>query len=165
MPIFKEQIAAGGPVTITDPRMTRFFMTIPEASQLVLQAASMGDGGEIFVLDMGEQVRIIDLAKQMIRLAGLPLGSIEIEIVGMRQGEKLYEELHCDVDQLIETKHPKINAAYQAKESWRDICSFVDRLNEMAHGSQDEIRELLLELIPEYTSSSADLEPVKAPVK
>lgn len=162
VPIFKEQIAAGGPVTVTDARMTRFFMTIPEASQLVLQAASMGDGGEIFVLDMGEQVRIIDLAKQMIRLAGLPEDSIEIEIVGMRKGEKLFEELHCDVDQLLETKHPKINAAYQPNETWVDITNYVDQLTDIAHGSPQEIRLFFKQLIPEYRMDSNEAQPLRA---
>src|SRR5690606_32496906 len=94
IPIFRRQIAVGGPVTVTDERMTRYFMTIPEASQLVLQAGAMGSDGDIFVLDMGEPVRIVDLAREMITLSGLRVGEdIEIKFTGIRPGEKLYEEL------------------------------------------------------------------------
>ena len=101
VPIFREQIARGGPVTVTHPDITRYFMLIPEAAQLVIQAGAMGQGGEIFVLDMGEPVRILDLAHDMIRLSGLRVGDdIEMQIVGLRPGEKLYEELY-DTDQSI----------------------------------------------------------------
>lgn len=109
IPLFKEQIASGGPITITDERMTRYFMTIPEACQLVLQAGSMSDGGDLFVLDMGEPVRIVDLAKDMIRLSGLQVNrDVKIKYTGVRPGEKLYEELHHDYDMLQKTKHPLI---------------------------------------------------------
>ena len=112
VPIFQDQIRRGGPITVTDPRMTRFFMTIPEASQLVLQAAAMGQGGEIFVLEMGEPVKIVDLARDLVRLSGLPENSIEICFTGIRPGEKLYEELYFDDEETLPTAHPKLRAAY-----------------------------------------------------
>ncbi len=109
IPIFQEQIKKGGPVTVTDPEMRRFFMTIPEASQLVLQAGSIGKGGEIFILDMGEQIKIVDLAKETIKLSGLrPNEDIEIVFKGIRPGEKLYEELNINEEELVKTFHPKI---------------------------------------------------------
>ena len=112
VPLFKRQIAAGGPVTVTDERMTRFFMTIPEAVRLVIQAGAMGNGGEIFVLDMGEPVRIVDLAREMIRLSGLePDRDIEIVFTGNRGAEKLDEKLFNDGEQVVGTTHPKIAMA------------------------------------------------------
>jgi FlaA1/EpsC-like NDP-sugar epimerase len=109
IPIFKEQIAAGGPVTVTHPEMKRYFMTIPEASQLVLQAGTMGNGGEIFILDMGEPVRIADLARDLISLSGLTPGEdVEIRYTGVRPGEKLFEELSVDAETADKTRHPKI---------------------------------------------------------
>ncbi len=109
IPIFKEQIAAGGPVTVTHPEMKRYFMTIPEASQLVLQAGMMGEGGEIFILDMGEPVKIADLARDLITLSGFEPGvDVEIEFVGARPGEKLFEELSVRAENAEKTRHPKI---------------------------------------------------------
>jgi FlaA1/EpsC-like NDP-sugar epimerase len=109
VPIFKQQIAAGGPLTVTHPEMRRYFMTIPEAAQLVLQASTMGHGGEIFVLDMGEPVKIVDLARQLIALSGLtPNEDIRIEFTGVRPGEKLYEELNTDEEQTRPTYHDKV---------------------------------------------------------
>ena len=150
VPIFQEQIARGGPVTLTDSRMTRFFMTIPEASQLVLQAGAMGQGGEIFVLDMGEQVQILELAKTLIRLSGLPENSIEIKTIGMRPGEKLYEELHIDPDQLLETTHPKINAAWESPLSLEEINQQISSLIALAYSPNAEIRKEFKTLITEY---------------
>jgi FlaA1/EpsC-like NDP-sugar epimerase len=113
IPLFEKQIASGGPITLTDERITRFFMTIPEACQLVLEAAAMGNGGEIFVFDMGAPVKILDLAKKMIQLSGLrPYSDIDIQVTGLRPGEKLYEELLVGGD-IQATEHPKI---FKAKE-------------------------------------------------
>jgi len=151
VPIFREQIKRGGPITITDERMTRFFMTIPEASQLVLQAAAMGHGGEIFVLDMGEPVKILDLAKDMIHLAGLPEKAIEIKFTGLRPGEKLYEELYFDAETTLETEHPKLRAALhrsfpieQVRKQIDTLCTLLDNV------SQTDLRKCLKEYVPEY---------------
>jgi FlaA1/EpsC-like NDP-sugar epimerase len=111
IPKFREQIANGGPVTITHPEITRYFMSIPEAAQLVMQAGLMGKGGEILVLDMGEPVKIAELAKDMIRLSGLQLDDIKIEYVGLRPGEKLYEELLTDDEHTLPTPHEKLRIA------------------------------------------------------
>jgi FlaA1/EpsC-like NDP-sugar epimerase len=111
IPKFREQIAKGGPVTVTHPEVTRFFMSIPEAAQLVMQASLMGNGGEIFVLDMGDPVKIVDLAQEMIRLSGVPEGQIKIEFSGLRPGEKLYEELLADNEHTLPTPHAKLRIA------------------------------------------------------
>ena len=150
VPIFKEQIERGGPITITDERMTRFFMTIPEASQLVLQAGSMGDGGEIFVLDMGDQVKIVDLARKMIQLAGLPESAIRIEFMGARPGEKLYEELYFEEEEMLSTDHQKIFAAKHRTLEYNDVQHCISTLEEACHDTQESIRTLLNEYIPEY---------------
>ncbi len=152
IPIFRKQIAAGGPVTVTDDRMTRYFMTIPEASQLVLQAGAMGHDGDIFVLDMGEPVKIVDLAREMITLSGLRVGEdIEIKISGIRPGEKLYEELSVLGEDMGKTTHEKIYVWRNKKEDWARICSLMEKLV----GDADElaavdVRERLCEIVPEY---------------
>lgn len=150
VPIFKQQIQEGGPITITDFRMTRFFMTIPEASQLVLEAAAMGDGGEIFVLDMGDPVKIVDLARDMIRLAGLPENSIEIREIGLRPGEKLYEELYFDSETMLETKQPKLFAAKHREFTFETVQRQYAELCQMFDAPPERIRQRFKELIPEY---------------
>jgi len=152
VPIFKEQIAKGGPVTVTHPEMCRYFMTIPEASQLVLQAGAMGEGGEIFVLDMGEPVKIVDLARTMIVLSGLRPGEdIEIVFTGVRPGEKLYEELLIAGEDVLPTRHEKIGIWKQRREDWDRICRGIAELAAMVdEASADEIRAKLAEIVPEY---------------
>ena len=151
VPIFQEQIRCGGPITVTDPRMTRFFMTIPEASQLVLQAAAMGEGGEIFVLEMGEPVRIVDLAKDLIRLSGLPENAIEIAFTGVRPGEKLFEELYFEDEETLPTKHPKLRAAYHRPYTLAEVQQAIAELQSLLHDSPDKLRKKLVEVVPEYT--------------
>ncbi len=149
VPIFKKQIADGGPITVTDFRMTRYFMTIPEASQLVLQAGAMGIGGEIFVLDMGEPVRIVDLAKDLIRLNGLPENAIEIRETGMRPGEKLYEELYFGDEKAIPTSHPKLRCASHRRYDWAVVDQQLEELLSVVDDPM-KLQYKLLELIEEY---------------
>src|SRR5687768_16098994 len=135
VPIFRKQIAAGGPVTVTHPDMRRYFMTIPEASQLVLQAGSIGQGGEIFVLDMGTPVRILDLAEEMIRVAGKrPYDDIAIEFTGVRAGEKLFEELATDDEQTRPTSHAKIRVWQLPAATRGEIDAGLERLAEVVDG-------------------------------
>ena len=155
VPLFQEQIEKGGPITVTDPRMTRFFMTIPEASQLVIQSAAMGQGGEIFVLEMGEPVKILDLAKDLIRLSGLPAYSIDIEFTGIRQGEKLYEELYYIDEKSLPTEHEKILTAYHRPFNYTDVSSTTNRLIEMAYEDPGLVRNELQKLVPEFQTTPA----------
>ena len=150
VPIFTKQIQQGGPITITDFRMTRYFMTIPEASQLVLEAGAMGKGGEIFVLDMGEPVKIETLARDLIRLSGLPENAIEIREIGLRPGEKLYEELYFETETRIETDQKKIFAANHRQFDLDEIQAQLDELLSMTGGPQEKIRERLTDFVPEY---------------
>jgi FlaA1/EpsC-like NDP-sugar epimerase len=151
IPIFREQIRSGGPVTVTHPEMRRYFMTIPEAAQLVLQAAAMGEGGEIFILDMGEQVRILDLAKSAITLSGLkPFEEIEIVFTGIRPGEKLSEELEMGEENMSKTRHPKIFVGKIANTTAEAMRKSLISLEEVvARGDEREIRSLLSRLVPE----------------
>jgi FlaA1/EpsC-like NDP-sugar epimerase len=157
VPIFQEQIRRGGPITVTDPRMKRFFMTIPESSQLVLQAATMGSGGEIFVLEMGEPVRIVDLARDLIRLSGLPEQAIEIAFTGIRAGEKLFEELYFDDEQTLPTSHPKLRAAYHRPYLLSEVRRSIEELEHLILGPQEVIRRKLHEIVPEFTVPPLDL--------
>jgi len=154
VPIFKEQIAKGGPVTVTHPEMTRFFMTIPEACQLVLQAASMGQGGEIFILDMGEPVRIVDLARDLIVLSGLePDRDIQIQFTGMRPGEKLFEELSLHDEEVARTRHPKIFIGNNRSIDWGTLNEQLEALFKLADCPNiAEIHAGLKEVVPEYAN-------------
>jgi FlaA1/EpsC-like NDP-sugar epimerase len=156
VPIFKQQIAAGGPVTVTHPDMTRYFMTIPEAAQLVLQAGAMGAGGEIFLLEMGDPVKIVDLARRMITLSGLRPGvDIQIVYTGMRPGEKLFEELLIDGEGIHRTRHPKICIWQNRAEDWDRVCRGIEELLRLAdHGTPAAIQQRLQELVPEYRRES-----------
>jgi FlaA1/EpsC-like NDP-sugar epimerase len=159
VPTFMRQIAEGGPVTITHPDMTRYFMTIPEAVQLVLQAAALGDQGEVFVLDMGEPVRILDLAVDLIRLSGLDPGAdIEVQFSGTRPGEKLYEELFFKGAHVVPTDHPKILRARDS-EATSDAMETIDALIEAARQNRpsNHIRRLLALVVPEYSGTVKDV--------
>ncbi len=154
IPLFKKQIADGGPVTITHPDITRFFMTIPEACQLVLEAGFMGNGGEIFIFDMGEPVKILDIAIRLIQLSGLePYDDIEIKFTGLRPGEKLYEELFADSEQQLPTHNPKISIARVADADYETIYLKINNtLNVIYKKSGTEIIEAMKEIVPGYTS-------------
>jgi FlaA1/EpsC-like NDP-sugar epimerase len=150
IPKFHEQIARGGPVTVTHPEITRFFMSIPEAAQLVLQAGSMGQGGEIFVLDMGEPVKIAELARDMIRLSGLSEDAIKIVFTGLRPGEKLYEELLADEEQTRPTPHPKLRIAKarDVEPGWLEAV--LSWLRQERVLEDVEVRRDLRKWVPEY---------------
>ena len=160
IPLFRKQIENGGPVTVTDPEVTRFFMTIPEACQLVLEAGAMGKGGEIFIFDMGEPVKIVDLAKKMIQLSGLePDRDIKIQFSGLRPGEKLYEELLATSENTQPTHHPKIMIAKVRVYDFDLISTEVNKIvNLYLTQNNDSIVQLIKNMVPEYISNNSVFE-------
>ena len=151
VPLFKKQIEEGGPVTVTHEEVTRFFMTIPEAAQLVIEAGSLGNGGEIFILDMGKPVKIYDLAQTMIKLSNSNVG---IDIVGLRPGEKLFEELLYDINSAIKTENKKIFIT-KIEDGEVDITQFFERLWEAGqHANIDEIKDIMKKLVVSYKEVS-----------
>lgn len=165
IPLFRQQIAHGGPVTVTHPEVTRYFMTIAEAAQLVLQAGAMAEGGDVFVLDMGEPIRILELARRMVTLAGHtvrdeahPGGDIEITFTGLRPGEKLYEELLIG-DNPMPTAHPRILRAHEERLPWPELRTLLDALHVTVQaGDEAGMRQLLHRLVPGYQPDSAPSE-------
>ena len=154
IPLFQKQIESGGPITLTDDKITRYFMTIPEACQLVLEAFIMGQGGEIFVFDMGEPMKIIDLAKKMIALNGYEVDKdIEIKITGLRPGEKMYEELLADLETTLPTHHPKILIA-QTRNAGE---AFETQLNELLTLENEVVEKvkIMKEIVPEFISENS----------
>ncbi len=158
IPRFREQIIAGGPVTVTHPEITRFFMTIPEACRLVMEAATMSGGNQIFVFDMGESVKIVKLAERMIELAGFKVGrDIEIKFTGLRHGEKLYEEVLSNSENTVETDHAKIRIAEVREYDYNDAAEGVDKLRELAYDVQIiEMVKLMKQIVPEFKSQNSD---------
>lgn len=163
VPLFKKQIAKGGPVTVTHPEVTRYFMTIPEAAQLVIQAGAMGTGGDVFLLDMGEPVKIVDLAKQMIRLSGFRaidengIGDIEVQFTGLRPGEKLYEELLIDADNVEKTEHERILKSYEKFYEYLEVYQIFTQLKHYRHDDDlNELFRILKKYVDGYCSLSID---------
>jgi FlaA1/EpsC-like NDP-sugar epimerase len=165
IPRFRKQIAQGGPVTVTHPEITRFFMTIPEACQLVLEASSMGEGGEIFLFDMGKSIKIVDLAKKMIKLSGLTLGKdIQLIYTGLRPGEKLYEELLSNGENTKTTHHPQILIANTRNYSFSLIQEQIYDLSKLLSLHNNEAIILCMKkIVPEYISKNSVYERLDKP--
>ena len=156
VPIFAKQIDSGGPVTVTHPEMQRYFMTIPEASQLVMQAGAIGQGGEIFILDMGQPIKILKLAREMIRRRGLiPGRDIAIEFTGIRPGEKLYEELACASEKTRPTTHPKIRVWQLPRATPKQVDQMLQRLTEVINSARPQVVAALQQCVPEYQPTPA----------
>ena len=164
IPLFREQIKNGGPVTVTDKRIVRFFMLIPEACKLVLEAGTMGNGGEIFVFDMGKPVKIDDLAKRMIALSGAK--DIEIKYTGLREGEKLYEEVLNDLENTKPTFHEKINIAQVREYDFEEVDKEIDELIELAKQFDNMATVLKMkQIVPEYKSNNSVYEALDEKVE
>jgi FlaA1/EpsC-like NDP-sugar epimerase len=153
--LFKQQIAEGGPVTVTHPEVTRFFMTIPEACKLVIEAAAIGNGGNIYVFDMGKSIKIVDLAEKMIRLAGkVPGKDISIHFSGMRPGEKLYEEVLTECSETQPTYNPKIVIAKEKSDLVNSLDQIMDTLKDFNSMDREEVVNSIKKLVPEYQINS-----------
>ncbi|PKP28442.1 MAG: polysaccharide biosynthesis protein, partial [Bacteroidetes bacterium HGW-Bacteroidetes-19] len=156
IPIFREQIENGGPIKVTHPEITRYFMTISEACQLVITAGAMGNGGEIFIFNMGESVKIYDLAVKMIKLSGLTLDKdITIEFSGLRQGEKLYEELLTNQENDKQTEHQKIMIANVRRYTYKEVAQSIDHLIKLKDNDPFDIVKVMKEIVPEYKSQNS----------
>lgn len=159
IPLFRKQIAAGGPVTVTHPDIIRYFMTIPEAVSLVLQAGASAKGGEIFVLDMGRPVKIVDLAKNLIRLSGYTLGvDMEIRYTGLRPGEKLYEELLMDEEGLQNTENELIHVGKPIEFDEEEFLEDLKNLHQLAYGETEEMKYIVKKIVPTYHIRQADIQ-------
>jgi FlaA1/EpsC-like NDP-sugar epimerase len=165
IPLFKKQIERGGPVTVTHPDITRYFMTIPEACQLVLEAGAFGEGGEIFLFDMGKSVKIVDLVRKMIKLYGLTVGKdIEIVYTGLRPGEKLYEELLNDAENSLPTHHPQIMKASIEQRDHEVVRLMIDDLiNAFSAQDNETIVRKMKSLVPDYKSNNSVFEELDHP--
>jgi len=166
IPRFKKQIEEGGPITVTHPQVTRFFMTIPEACQLVLEAGAMGNGGEIFIFDMGKSVKIVDLAKKMVKLSGLQLGKdIQISFTGLRPGEKLYEELLADKENTLPTHHSQIMIAKVRGYEFNEVSLKIEKLISLVEGQDNLlIVDTMKNIVPEFISHNSVFEQLDKPV-